>query len=131
MRITKIEDFWNSSRLWKYFFYKKKSCQWAGSTARSYICTAKYFLIFLRREVNIKEDQQRALSRMIDDFPGWSKSYKKLCKRKTMDKKLVTEKLLMTRERYLQYQTSQEYREAIKNLAEAWEEEDIQKLQRF
>ena len=46
MKITRIDDFWNFSILWKYFFYKKKSGQWAGTTSRSYICTAKYFLFF-------------------------------------------------------------------------------------
>ena len=43
-----------------------------------------------------------------------------------MDKRLETQSLLLTRERYLQYQTSQEYREAVKILAAADEDPNLQ-----
>ena len=42
-----------------------------------------------------------------------------------MDKKLAQQKLLMTREKFLQYQTSAQHRDAIKYLAEASEDDDV------
>ena len=67
MKISEVDDYW------KYLFYRKKR-QWSGARGRSYICTAKYFLVFLRRKVNLPESKHRTLSRMIHDFPEWSKS---------------------------------------------------------
>ena len=131
MKVTKLSDFWDHRVLWKYFFYKKQSDEWAGTTGFvllcmgwHYICTAKYFLVFLRRQIDLPEKENREISSMIDDFPEWSKCYRNLCKRQSMDKKLAAQKLLNTPDRYLSYQNSVEYRDAIKYLAESEENED-------
>ena len=62
---------------------------------------------------------------MIDDFPEWSKSYRNLFKRQSMDKKLITQKLAThySRKVFIIPKLSS-YRHEINYLAESEENKD-------